>query len=142
MKFHVFAITLSVIAGSTAYMLPAQAETMPMAVEEAMHNHLKPYEAAAVKTAIESGKPVLLHFHKNGCPTCAAQLPTVENYLKEHADVMAYQVNFITDKPTSAAYDVTMQSTLILFDNGKEIARSTGETDPVKLMALLEKRAM
>jgi thioredoxin 1 len=108
--------------------------------DHAMHaNALKAYSEADTKAAIESGKPVLVHFNKTGCPTCAAQLPTVESFLMKHEGVMAYQVDYTKDEATNKMHGVKMQSTLILFKDGKEIGRSTGETDPAKLNELLAK---
>jgi thiol-disulfide isomerase/thioredoxin len=138
MKLYLVPLAIALLAVPAYLSVPASAEMHDdKAADHMSHSMLKPYVAADAKAAIEAGKPVVIHFHKQGCPTCAAQLPTVESFLHGRDTVLAYQVDFTKDEEANKAYEVKMQSTIILFRDGKELARSTGETDPVKLTALL-----
>jgi thioredoxin 1 len=51
--------------------------------------------------------------------------------------VTLYIANFDTEKSLKKSLGVTQQSTVVVFKNGKEIARSTGDTQQVSLAALL-----
>ena len=50
-----------------------------------------------------------------------------------------YEVNFDTDKTVLKKFGVQSQSTLIVFKGAKEVGRSTGESDPARIQALIEK---
>jgi len=50
-----------------------------------------------------------------------------------------YDVDFDTAKDALRQFHVQHQSTLIAFKGAKEVARSTGETDPAPLHALVAK---
>lgn len=132
-------VALAVAALPLMPTTPALAESSAPAAEmqQMSGSMMHAYSATEAQAAIAAGKPVLLWFHKMGCPTCAAQQPTLDSYLKQHDGLMAYKVNFAEDKAANESYGVGMQSTLIVFREGKEITRSTGETDAAKLQMLL-----
>jgi len=48
-----------------------------------------------------------------------------------------YEVDFDTAKDTLKRFRVQQQSTLIVFKGTKEISRSTGDTDPARIRALI-----
>lgn len=58
---------------------------------------------------------------------------------KEHPGLVVYDVDFDTAKDVLRQFRVQYQSTLIVFKGSKEVARSTGETDPAPLRALVAK---
>ena len=58
---------------------------------------------------------------------------------KERPDLVVYDVDFDTAKDVLRQFRVTQQSTLIVFKGQKEVARSTGETDPGSLRSLVAK---
>jgi len=49
-----------------------------------------------------------------------------------------YVANFDTEKALKRSLGVTQQSTIVVFKDGKEIARSTGDTQRDRLDALLK----
>lgn len=57
----------------------------------------------------------------------------------ERPDLVVYDVDFDTAKDVLRQFRVSQQSTLIVFKGQKEAARSTGETDPASLRALVAK---
>lgn len=73
------------------------------------------------------------------CPTCKQQRPIVQAIEKERPDLVVYEVDFDTAKDVLKQFRVQYQSTLIAFKGSKEVARSTGETDPAPLRALVAK---
>jgi thiol-disulfide isomerase/thioredoxin len=86
-----------------------------------------------------AGKPVAVVFHADWCPTCRAQAPLLKDLLQTPAlqSVTLYVANFDTEKALKKSLGVTQQSTVIVFRAGKEVARSTGDTQQASLAALL-----
>jgi thiol-disulfide isomerase/thioredoxin len=99
------------------------------------------FNQAAFDADLKSGKSIMVGVHADWCPTCKKQSPVINGLQndKKFGKVVFYKVNFDSDKEFLAKYNVAHQSTLLIFKNGKEIARSTGESDPEKIRALLEK---
>jgi len=57
----------------------------------------------------------------------------------EKPDLVVYEVDFDTAKDLLKQFRVQYQSTLIVFRGRKEVARSTGATDPDLIRALIAK---
>jgi thioredoxin 1 len=99
----------------------------------------QPFDAKAFRSAQAAEKAVLLDVTASWCPTCKQQRPIVEQIEREKPDLVVYEVDFDTAKDVLKQFRVQYQSTLIVFRGSKEIARSTGETDPALIHALIEK---
>ena len=54
-------------------------------------------------------------------------------------DLVAFQIDFDSQKDLLKKFDVFMQSALIAFKGAKEVGRSTGDTNAESIEALLEK---
>jgi thiol-disulfide isomerase/thioredoxin len=82
-------------------------------------------------------------FHADWCPTCRAQAPLLKDLsqTQEFKSLTLYVANFDTEKALKRSLGVTKQSTIVVFKNGKESARSTGDTQPDSLAALLRRAA-
>jgi thioredoxin-related protein len=102
-----------------------------------------PYDAAAVSTAVKADERVLLVFTRNGCPVCTKQVAELDKLLKtpEFRGVRVWQVDVVKQKDLAQRYGVTQQSTLVVYDDGREIARRQGVTAPEDIAALLRTRA-
>ena len=89
-----------------------------------------PYDKAGFDAALAQGKPVIVDFRADWCPTCRVQKPIVESLLKEpkRKDVTLFLADFATEKELKRQLRVSQQSTFIVFKGGKEVARSTGQT--------------
>lgn len=100
-----------------------------------------PFTEASFLQAQHDNKPILVHVWASWCPTCKAQAPTLSQIESDPAnkDLIVYKVNFDTQKDVTRQFDVRMQSTLIAFHGGVEKARSTGDTDPASILALVTK---
>jgi thioredoxin len=98
-----------------------------------------PYRAETLDRLLADGRPVVVDFHADWCPTCRAQAPIVKDLLSkpEFKDLTVLIANYDTELPLRKSLNVSQQSTLVVFRHGKEVARSTGQTDPKKLAALL-----
>jgi len=99
----------------------------------------QPFDAKAFQASQAAGKSILVDVTASWCPTCKQQRPIVEEIEKEHPDLVVYDVDFDTAKDVLKQFRVQHQSTLIVFKGQKEVARSTGETDPAPLRSLVAK---
>ena len=100
---------------------------------------IAPYTPAALAAAQKAGEPVVLHFHANWCPTCRAQDKAFDALKADPSlKVTLLEVDYDTEKALEKQMKVTAQSTLIVFHGATERGRSTGETDPGKLKAILQ----
>jgi thioredoxin 1 len=98
-----------------------------------------PFNQAQFDAARAAHKPVAVVFHADWCPTCRAQAPVLKQLTEtpEFKPVTLFVANFDTEKSLKKALGVTQQSTVVVFKDGKEVARSTGDTQQDMLAALL-----
>jgi len=100
-----------------------------------------PIDAAAFAAAQAAGKPILVEVTAPWCPTCKAQKPIISGLAAKpkFKDLVVFQIDFDSQKELLKKFDVFMQSTLIVFKGAKETGRSTGDTNPGSIEALLDK---
>jgi thioredoxin 1 len=98
------------------------------------------YSDAAFKSAAKSGRPVLIEFHADWCPTCRAQEKVVNALVgqSEYSNVVVLRVLFDSEKNLLRRFGVRQQSTLIVFKDGEEMARAVGMTNASDIAALLK----
>jgi thioredoxin 1 len=90
---------------------------------------------------LKEGKPILVAIHADWCTTCRAQEIFLKDLLKTppYNKLQVLRVDFDRQKATVRAFKVRMQSTLIVFKNGKEIDRSTADTNKDSVALMLRK---
>jgi thiol-disulfide isomerase/thioredoxin len=90
---------------------------------------------------MKKGKPVIVHVHASWCPTCKAQNPVLDSEMKSptYKDVTFLEVDFDSQKDVLKAFNVSTQSTILVFKQGKELGRSTGVTNPANIEDLTKK---
>jgi len=98
-----------------------------------------PFNQAQFDAARASGKPIAVVFHADWCPTCRAQAPLLKDLSQkpEFSRLTLYIANYDQEKDLKKSLGVTQQSTLVVFKQGHEVARSTGDTIETSLAALL-----
>lgn len=101
----------------------------------------EPYTQEKLDALNKSGKPALVFIYADWCPTCKTQEKILGELLPagEFKDIAVLRVDFDAQKPVVRAFGVRYQSTLIVFKDGREVARMTGETDRERIAALLRK---
>jgi thioredoxin 1 len=99
----------------------------------------QPFDAQAFQQAQTAGKTILIDVTAAWCPTCKQQGPVIQKIEKEEPSLVVYEVDFDTAKDTLKRFHVQYQSTLIMFRGDTEVGRSTGETDPIRIRALVAK---
>ncbi len=98
------------------------------------------YLAPAFTQDLASHKTVLVAVHASWCTDCAAQAPIMARLLQEPKfdEVAAYVVNFDRERKFLSAHKVRQQSTLLVFKDGVEVARSVADTSEARIRALFE----
>ena len=126
--FRLFLCTLSMVLTSAIF--SSSVFAAPTNYTEAEFNQLQ-----------KAGKPILVIVHAPWCPTCRAQAPIVNELLSEDEfkEITALRVDFDSQKEVLKTFNVSKQSTLILFKAGKEVSRSTGDTSLLSIENLLKK---
>ena len=99
----------------------------------------QPFILNAFEQAQAAGKAVLIEVSAPWCPTCRQQKPTIQGLEKSMPNLIVFEVDFDSAKDVLRRFRVQTQSTLIVFKGTNEMGRSTGETDPEKIKALVSK---
>jgi thiol:disulfide interchange protein len=101
----------------------------------------EPFTQQKLDALNKSGSPVLVAVHANWCSTCRAQERVLNDLLPqpEFRGIRSLRVDFDTQKSEVRAFRVQYQSTLIVFKGGKEVGRTTAETDRDRIAELLRK---
>ena len=99
------------------------------------------YTKAAFVKAIAAGQPVIVDFQASWCPTCKAQKPIVDALLAEpkRKGVTLFAADYDTERELKKELRVVQQSTFVVFKGGKEVGRSTGQTNRTEIAALFDK---
>jgi thiol-disulfide isomerase/thioredoxin len=103
-----------------------------------------PLMTAAQLAQIDSqGKSAVISVFADWCSTCKSQDKVLTGFMKDpqYKNVAFYQINFDTQKDLLKSLKVRTQSTIIVFKNGKEAVRSTGDTKESSI-AKLTKQAI
>lgn len=99
------------------------------------------FDQSSFDALLQQKKPVLVEIHADWCPTCKAQEPIIAELLKTPAfqSISALRVDFDKQKNIVKAFKAQYQSTLIVFKDGKEAGRTTGDSSKDGIAALLKK---
>jgi thiol-disulfide isomerase/thioredoxin len=99
------------------------------------------FSQAAFDAAQKAGKPILIEVAASWCPVCKAQAPILKDLRgqPEFKDLQTFTIDFDSQKDLLKAFKVTKQSTLIVFKGANEVGRSTGDTNPATIEALVAK---
>lgn len=90
--------------------------------------------------AQEAGKTIVVAVHADWCSTCKKQTQIMDKLYNDpvYEEVVFLRVDYDQDKKLVRKFKVIKQSTLIIFSGEREIARSMGETDVLKIRALID----
>ena len=99
------------------------------------------FTPAALADAQKAGKAVLVEVGAPWCPTCKAQAPILGTLLgtDKFKSFVKLDIDFDSQKADLKTLNVQQQSTLIVYKADKEVGRSTGDTNPASIEALLAK---
>jgi len=133
MEIPMMMIQRSMVRGAAAVLLAATA-MLAQAAQVA-------FSEPAFDKAVASGQPVVLAVHASWCPTCKAQKPIMDALLHEpkRKDLTLFVADFDTEAALKKRLRIVQQSTFVVFKGGKEVGRSTGDTDRARIAALFDK---
>jgi thioredoxin 1 len=99
-----------------------------------------PFNQAQFDQSIATGKPTVVYLHADWCPTCRVQQPIVDRLSKEPGlkSVTIFVADFDKETALEKSLKVTEQSTFVVFKQGKEVTRSTGQTQEPVIRATLQ----
>ena len=114
---------------------------LPLSNWQAAAMERKPFDAKAFADAQSAGQPILVEISAVWCPICRVQKPILSNLAgkAKFKDVTLFEIDFDTQKDLLRTFNVQKQSTLIAFKGRAEVGRSTGDTNPTSIEALLDK---
>lgn len=100
-----------------------------------------PYKNESFDKLIADGKIVLIEAHADWCPTCQLQAPAVVAlaHTKPYEAVTVLVVDFDKQEDALKRFNITKQSTLVVFKGKQERGRSIGVTDKADIAALMDK---
>ena len=100
-------------------------------------NNTRPYTQEAFDAAAAQGKMILVDFYAPWCPVCRAQEPKVTSRLNaDYKHVVAFRVDYDSNVALRKAMNVQKQSTLILFEGRRELARLSYTSEDKAIDAL------
>jgi len=101
----------------------------------------KPFDQAMFDAAKASGRPILVEVTAPWCPVCKAQRPILSDLKAspKFKDLMVFEIDFDSQKDALRMLNVQKQSTLITYKGGREVGRSTGDTNRASIASLLDK---
>ena len=99
------------------------------------------YDQKAFEAAQAAGRPILVQISAPWCPICRAQKPILAALSADprFKTLAVFTIDFDTQRELVRRFGAQMQSTLIVYRGGTEVARSVGETQPEWIDQLLEK---
>jgi len=99
------------------------------------------YNQQVFENLISQGKTVVVHIHADWCGTCKAQDVQINAAMNaaEFKDVTFFEVDYDGQRKSVTFFKAKIQSTIIIFKNGKEIDRSATEREAAELQAFLKK---
>ncbi len=99
------------------------------------------YNQQVFENLISQGKTVVVHIHADWCGTCKAQDVQINSAMNaaEFKDVTFLEVDYDGQRKSVTFFKAKIQSTIIIFKNGKEIDRSAMEREAAELQAFLKK---
>lgn len=75
---------------------------------------------------LESDKKVLVDFWADWCGPCRMLSPLVDQVAEENANIKVVKVNVDEENALAMKYGIMSIPTLLVFENGQEVKRSTG----------------
>jgi thioredoxin 1 len=101
----------------------------------------KMFDQKAFDAAQAAGQSILVEVHASWCPVCKRQRPILAKLGAEpkFKRMVSFEIDFDSQKDLVRRFNVPKQSTLIVFKGRKEIARSTGDSNPDSIAQLLAK---
>lgn len=118
------------------FLLGATISLLPVGAQAAS---AQPFTVAAFEAAKKADRPILIDITASWCPVCKVQKPILAKFLAQprFSEMVAFEVDFDTQKDAVRAFGTRMQSTLIVFRGADELGRTVGDTQEKSIESLL-----
>ena len=90
------------------------------------------------KKAQLDGKTVVINSWNKTCYTCSKQVKILNEAEKEFSDVLFLSFEQTKDKEIAKALDIEYWTTIVVYKNNEEIARSIGQTKKSEIYSLIK----
>ena len=112
-----------------------------LAISQHVNAAGKLYNQQEFDTLLAQGKTIVVHIHADWCGTCKAQDVQINAAMNasEFKDVAFLEVDYDIQRKALKFFNIKIQSTIIIFKNGKEIDRIAAERDATELQLFLKK---
>lgn len=99
---------------------------------------------STIHEAIKNSPSTVVAFHSTTCGTCKVQKPRLQSLLlkDQNSQIKDVFLDFDNEKELRKSLNVAYPSTIIVFKNGAEVGRVTGETNEAELQKLLNKSVL
>ncbi len=100
-----------------------------------------PFDQKSFDELTHSGKPVIVSVRAPWCPICKVQVPVENSVMNSDAfkDVTLMTVDFDSQKDILKELNVSKQSAILVYKDGKEVGRSIGDKNKDSIEALMNK---
>lgn len=93
-------------------------------------------------TVMASSRPVLVDFWADWCAPCRALAPVLEDMAVEYADAVdIVKVDIVANTGITTRLGVQAIPLLVMFRNGREVARAPGAMSRTRLAVFIEDNA-
>ena len=88
--------------------------------------------------AQKNGKVVVINSWNKSCSTCAAQIKVLQEAKKEFKDILFLSYEQTANEDIAKLLDIDFWTTIVVYKNNKEIARSIGQIDKSKIYSIIK----
>jgi thioredoxin 1 len=89
--------------------------------------------------AQKSGKTVVINSWNKTCTTCAAQSEILKQAKNKFKDILFLSFEQTVDLDVAKFLKIDYWTTIVVYKNSKEIARSIGQTNKTKIYSIIQK---
>ena len=89
--------------------------------------------------AQKNGKIVIINSWNKTCSTCSAQIKVLQEAEKEFKDVLFLSFEQTKDKAIAKFLNIDYWTTIVVYKNNAEVARTIGQTDKSLIYSTIKK---
>jgi len=89
--------------------------------------------------AQKNGKIVVINSWNKSCGTCAVQIKILQEAKEEFKDILFLSYEQTANENIAKLLDIDFWTTIVVYKNNKEVARSIGQTNKSKIYSIIKK---
>ena len=99
------------------------------------------FTSEVFKNAQDEGKTVVINSWNKTCYTCGKQVKILDQAEKEFNDILFLSFEQTKDKKIAELLGIEYWTTIVVYKNNKEIARSIGQTKKSEIYELIKSQS-